>query len=154
MKRDGRFLRRVFAAVAWLFVGCIVIQFFLVGLRVMNVEPWTELHRAWAYTYGWLAPVLVLLGVATDAAPRTRRLSLALLILFAVQTFLPLLKTVAPWIAALHAVNAFVVAWAAISLALAATEESRRAGDRVPVTPGWRDADDPDSRLHEGGIDP
>lgn len=121
-------LRRTFTAVAWLFVGCVVVQFFLVGLRVFGAEPWTELHATFAYLYGWLAPVLVLLAAAVRAPARTRWLALALLVLFAVQTFLPLLAPVAPGIAALHAVNALAVAWVAVSLALATSADPGRAG--------------------------
>ncbi len=112
--------RRAFAAVAWLFVACVVVQFFLVGLRVFDVEPWTGLHADFAYLYGWLAPVLVLLAAAAGTT-RARRLSVVLLVLFAIQTFLPLLAGTAPWIAALHAVNALAVAWVAVSLAWAAS---------------------------------
>lgn len=117
-----------FAAAAWLFVACVVVQFFLVGLRVFDVEPWTELHADFAYLYGWLTPVLVLLAAASRAPARTQRLALVLLVLFAIQTFLPLLAADAPWLAALHAVNALVVAWVAVRLALEASTKPDRSG--------------------------
>lgn len=113
------------AALAWLFVACVAIQFFLVGLLVFNAEPWTGLHREFAYTYGWLTPILVLLAMSSAGSPRARRLALALLVLFAVQTFLPLLKSAAPLLAAIHAPNALLVAWLALQLARTV---SRRPG--------------------------
>ena len=53
---------RAFVVLAWLFVGCLVVQFFLVGLDVFEALGESELHRDFAYTYGWLAPGLVLLA--------------------------------------------------------------------------------------------
>lgn len=117
-----RWLGRAFAVVAWLFVACVVVQFFLVGLRFFEVEPWTQLHRDFAYTYGWLTPILVLLAASPAGSRRAMRLAIALLVLFAVQTFLPLLAEVAPLVAAVHAVNALAVAWLALRLAQTATK--------------------------------
>jgi hypothetical protein len=122
---------RPLAAVAWLFVACVVVQFFLVGLRLFGVEPWTELHADFAYLYGWLAPVLVLLAAATRAPRRTQLLAVLLLVVFAVQTYLPQLVDVAPWLAALHAPNALVVAWIAIRLAVEASQVPERRGTPV-----------------------
>ena len=119
------------AALAWLFVACVAIQFFLVGLLVFHAEPWTGLHREFAYTYGWLTPILVLLAMSSAGSPRARRLALALLVLFAIQTFLPLLKGAAPWIAAIHAPNALLVAWLAVQLARAVSPHPGAVG-----TPG------------------
>ena len=126
--RSVRWLGRAFPAVAWLFVGCVVVQFFLVGLRFFDVEPWTQLHRDFAYTYGWLTPILVLLAASPAGSRRALRLAIALLVLFAVQTFLPLLAEVAPLIAAVHSVNALVVAWLALRLAQTASKPPGRAG--------------------------
>lgn len=123
--------RRVFAGLAWLFVACIVVQFFLVGLRVFDVHPWTELHAEFAYLYGWLSPALVLMAGAIRVPHRTRRLALGLLCLFAIETFLPLLQPIAPWVAAVHAAFAFAVAWAAVALARAASSFPEGSGHRA-----------------------
>jgi hypothetical protein len=122
---DDRFLegggnllaRRVFVVIAWLFVGCLVVQFFLVGLDVFEALGESELHRDFAYTYGWLAPILVLLAGLAGLPRRVLALSVTLLVIYAVQTYLPLMADRLPTIAALHAVNALLVFWVAVRLA-------------------------------------
>lgn len=126
--RSERWLRRAFPLVAWLFVGCIVVQFFLVGLRAFGVEPWTHLHGGFAYLYGWLAPILVLLAASPAGSRRALRLAVALLALFAIQTFLPLVAKVVPLVGAIHAVNALVVAWLALQLARASSTSPDSTG--------------------------
>lgn len=115
--RDDLLGRRAFVAIAWLFVACLVVQLFLVGLDIWEALGESELHRDFAYTYGWLAPVLVLIGGLAHVARRTLWLAVALLVLYAVQTYLPLLADVLPWVAAIHAVNALVVFWLAVVVA-------------------------------------
>lgn len=121
--RSDAVLRLAFAVVAWLFVGCVVVQFFLVGLRMFAEGPLVStLHRDFAYLYGWLTPILVLLAASPAGSARAVRLAIALLVLFAIQTFLPLLAHLAPPVAALHAANALVVAWLALRLAQASRQ--------------------------------
>lgn len=120
--------RRIFAVVAWVFVACVVVQFLLVGLRAFQAPAWSDLHVQFPYLYGWLTPVLVLLAAASGASRRERLLSVALLVLFAIQTYLPLFKSTVPLLAALHAVNALVVATVAVSLAVAASANPGTTG--------------------------
>jgi len=113
--------RLAFVAGAWLFVGCVVLQVFLVGLDVfVHVGP--EIHRNFAYVYGWLAPLLVLIGDAARMPSRVRTISVVLLILFAVQTVLPSLQSDYPLLAAAHTVNALAIFALAITLARQSTE--------------------------------
>lgn len=100
--------RLAFVAAAWLFVICIVFQVFLVGLDVF-AKLGGSVHRDFAYVYGWLAPILVLLSAAARVPTGTRSLTILLLVLFAIQTVLPSLKSQFPVLAALHAVNAMVI---------------------------------------------
>jgi hypothetical protein len=121
--RPAELARIAYQALAWMFVACLVVQIFLVGLDLFKVIG-TEagVHRAFAYTYGWLAPILVLLAVA-GRLPRHRLwLTMLLLILFALQTYLPTLRDRAPWLAAFHAVNALLLFWLAVHLALGSRE--------------------------------
>jgi hypothetical protein len=102
---------------AWAFVGCIGIQLFLVGLDVFHVLGDTSVHRSFAYVYGWLAPGMVLLAGIGRCPRRQLGLTVLLLVLFALQTYLPTLAGRAPLLAALHAVNALAIAWLAVHLA-------------------------------------
>jgi hypothetical protein len=109
--------RRAFVIVAWAFVACLVVQFFLVGLDVFEALGESELHRDFAYTYGWLTPGLVLLAGLAGLPRRVLVLSVLLLVLYAVQTYLPLMAESLAGIAAVHAVNALLVFWVAVRLA-------------------------------------
>ncbi|MGH2456915.1 MAG: DUF6220 domain-containing protein [Candidatus Limnocylindria bacterium] len=118
-----RTARVAYAALAWVFVACLVIQLFLVGLDIFEVTPDSELHRDFAYLYGWLAPLLVLLAVAGKLPAGRQALTVALLVLFALQTYLPTLAPEAPLLAATHAVNALALWWLAVVLAMASRSE-------------------------------
>jgi hypothetical protein len=125
--------RRGFSVVAWAFVASLVVQLFLVGLDLFEVTgDEVGIHREWAYVYGWLAPLLVLLAVAARLPRRDQLLTLVLLVLFAVQTYLPSLAEELPTLAALHAVNAVAVLWVAVTLALA----GRTSGEPNPHVGG------------------
>ena len=114
-----RFTGVAFGTLAWVFVACLMVQLFLVGLDAFEVTNDSTFHREFAYLYGWLAPLLVLLA-AVGRLPAIKRVQAALLlILFAVQTYLPTLAEEAPMLAAVHAVNALAVTWLAVHLALA-----------------------------------
>ncbi len=110
--------RLAYRAGAWVLVGCLVIQLFLVGLDVFEVVGAdSTIHKQFAYLYGWLAPALVLLAAAAGL-PRWRIGEVALLlVLFAAQTYLPTLADRAPVLAAFHAVNALAVFWLALDIA-------------------------------------
>lgn len=99
---------------AWVFVACLVVQFFFVGLDIFEALGESELHRDFAYTYGWLTPALVLLAGLTRAPRRVLFVAVILLVAFAVQTYLPLLAEGAPWVAATHSVLALVILWLAV----------------------------------------
>jgi len=74
-------------------------------------------HRDFAYLYGWLAPALVLLAML-GRTPRWFTIgTIVLLVLFAIQTYLPSLQDRLPLLAATHAVNALAVFWLAVIIA-------------------------------------
>lgn len=120
MSSDGtiRLARQALLAGAWLLVACLVVQLFLVGLDVFGASGEVgTVHRDFAYLYGWLAPALVLLAML-GRAPRWLTIStVALLVAFAIQTYLPTLQERMPLLAATHAVNALVVFWLAVVIA-------------------------------------
>lgn len=113
--------RLAFLAGAWLFVVCIIVQVFLVGLDIFT-EMEGDVHRDFAYLYGWLVPLLVLLAGAARVPAGTRSLTLLLLVLFAAQTVLPSLRDQLPLLAALHAVNALAIFAIGIVVARRATQ--------------------------------
>jgi hypothetical protein len=109
-----------FAAVAVLFVGCLFVQVFLVGLDIFaeaEAEAEATIHRDFAYVYGWLTPVLILLAGFAGAPKPTRQLTIVLVVLFAIQIVLPSLRDTIPILAALHAVNALAIFAVAMVLA-------------------------------------
>ena len=116
--RTVRLARQALLVAAWLMVACLVVQLFLVGLDVFEASGDVgTVHRDFAYLYGWLAPVLVLLATV-GRTPRWFRVgTVVLLVLFAIQTYLPSLQDRIPLLAATHAVNALAVFWLAVSIA-------------------------------------
>jgi hypothetical protein len=118
---------------AWLFVACVVIQVFLVGLDIFAKLD-GEVHRDFAYLYGWLVPILVLLSGAARVPTETRRLTILLLVLFAGQTVLPSLRDQVPILAALHPLNALAIFAIGIVIARRATDMIR-LGRRPTATP-------------------
>jgi hypothetical protein len=109
--------QRGFVIVAWVLVSCLVVQFFLVGLDLFEAIGESELHRDFAYLYGWLTPILVLLAMVAGLSRRVLLLTVALLTLYAIQTYLPTIADTLPSIAALHAINALLVFWLAVQVA-------------------------------------
>lgn len=135
MARTARALgaaRLSFLAGAWLFVACVVVQVFLVGLDIFASLD-GEVHRDFAYVYGWLVPILVLLAGAARVPSGTRTLTLVLLVLFAAQTVLPSLRDQVPMLAALHTVNALAIFAIGIVIARRATDWIRPG--REPAVP-------------------
>jgi hypothetical protein len=115
--------RLAFLAAAWLFVLSVMVQTALVGLDIF-ADVGGTIHRDFAYVYGWLAPILVLLAGVAHVPPRLRTISVVLLIDFALQTILPTLKDY-PLLASLHTVNALLILGLAVLLARRATEWAR-----------------------------
>ena len=127
-------VRLGFVLAAWLFVVSVVIQVVLVGLYIF-AHLGGDIHRDFAYVYGWLAPLLVLLASVARVPSGLRYLSLVLLLLFAAQTVLPSLKGQFPLLAAFHTVNALAIFGVGLTLARRATEWVRRVPTAVDSDP-------------------
>lgn len=120
-------LRRVHAAAAWLFVAAILFQVFLAGAAIANLGGSGNFGTHIEFGYTGFGIVWLIVFVTALLARRPRReigLVLGLLALYIVQTLLPGAKSSAPWIAALHPVNALLLFGAA---AWYAWRESRAA---------------------------
>jgi hypothetical protein len=102
-------LERLHAAVAALFVVAIVVQTFLAGAAFANLGGSGNFatHIEFGYTWIGLAALAVLLTAIAARRPRREvGIALGLIGLYIVQTLLPSFRSSAPWVAALHPVNA------------------------------------------------
>jgi hypothetical protein len=102
-------LDRLHAAAAALFVVAIVIQVFLAGTALANLGGSGDFSAHIEFGYLWVGLASLALVLTAIAARRPRRdvgIAVGLLVLYIVQTALPNARTSAPWIAALHPVNA------------------------------------------------
>ena len=120
--------RLLFLVGAWLFLACVVLQVVLVGLEIF-ARLGGSIHRDFAYVYGWLAPVLVLLAGAARLPAGTRTLTVVLLVAFAIQTVLHSLREQVPPLAALHTVNALAIFALAILVARRAISSIRQPAE-------------------------
>jgi hypothetical protein len=127
-------LRWVHFAAAVVFVATIVIQVFLAGAAIANLGGSGDFatHIEFGYSIVGLASLIVLLAAIVARVGR-RRIAIAagMLLLYVVQTMLPFAKTSAPWVAALHPVNALFLFGIAVWYARLAWRD--RARPTVPT---------------------
>lgn len=125
--------RRAFVWLAVAFSACVVFQVFLLGLQLFGaVGSDAELHRNFAYLYGWLLPVMLILGRIGHLNPPTMALTGLALVLYAVQTILPAFTRQLPVLGPLHAVNALVLFALGLWLAQRVHERSAtKSGGKV-----------------------
>lgn len=130
-----KMLRFVAAGVAWLFLAAVVYQVFLAGVGVFGAGSMAQ-HR----DFGYLIPLVALVLLIAVAIARTRGAILPavlLVVLASVQTMLPWFRIDAPFVAALHPVNALVLALLGLVIARRATafaRESERAPEAQPAS--------------------
>lgn len=127
-------LRYVFFALAVLFVAGIAYQVFLAGMAVFGAGQWSN-HVDFGYLVTLVPVLLIVIAWLTRAGRRTVWLTVATLVVAQVQTFLPWFRDEAPWVSALHPVNAMVIfglgvvvarrAWALARLTAPAAERGR-----------------------------
>jgi hypothetical protein len=105
-------MRMVHAIVAAAFVVAILVQVFLAGaaLRQLGGNGDFRTHADFGYSAVGLVALLVLVTAALAKVGRRRiGISALLLVLYIVQTMLPLARESVPAIAALHPVNALIL---------------------------------------------
>ena len=105
-------LRLVHAIVAAVFVAAIVVQVFLAGAALLQLGGNGDFrsHMDFGYTWVGFASLAVLVTAAVAKVGRRRiGISALMLVLYIVQTLLPIAKTSMPAIAALHPVNAMLL---------------------------------------------
>lgn len=114
MQRAGRFL---FAALAWAFVVGVVVQVFLAGVGLFGVSG-MDLHVGFGYLIVYIPLLMLIVALAARPDRRTVWLTVALFVFGSViQPTLPWLRTLSPFVAALHPPNALLVFWLAAIVA-------------------------------------
>jgi hypothetical protein len=140
-------LRWVHFAAAVVFVATIVIQVFLAGAAIANLGGSGDFgtHIEFGYSIVGLASLLVLLAAIAARVGR-RRIAIAagMLVLYIVQTMLPSAKTSAPWVAALHPVNALFLFGIAVWYSRAAWRDRAAAPTSIPTATPARPAPAPE----------
>ena len=128
-------LVRLHAAAAVVFVVAIVVQVVLAGLAIANLGGSGDFSTHIEFGYTWVGLSGLALVLTALAARRRRRevvITLALLILYIVQTLLPSAKGSLPFLAALHPLNAMIL------FVLAIWYARRMWAVAMPATPAGR----------------
>ena len=113
----SRIARVAYLWLAWLFVACVLVQFFLAGLGVFAGAANFELHRTWGYTFGYLLFFMIAAALIGRMPRAAWAAPIGVIVLFGLQSVFVAFRTDAPWIAALHPVNAVAIFTASLWIA-------------------------------------
>jgi hypothetical protein len=109
-------VRRAHLLLAWAFVAGVVLQVFLAGLGVFASSSNFGTHAGWGFLLGLITiPLAILGGIA--AGRRQALYGLALLGLFALQSYFVAVRGDMPQVAALHPLNGFAILLVSIAMA-------------------------------------
>lgn len=122
--------RLVFAALAWLFVGLVVLQVFYAGVGLLGGGTMDQ-HREFGYLVS-MVPLLLIIAATVARAGQLALHGAGLMAISFVQTILPLLSDDLPYVAALHPVNALAIFWVGLLIARRATTLARERGEATP----------------------
>lgn len=126
--------RLVFAGLAWLFLGLIVVQVFLAGLGLFAGEGF-GLHREFGYLVSGVPLLVLAAAVMARAGRRTVMLVAGLFAVTFIQTVLPILQSDLPLVAALHPPTALLIFWLALVVGRRSTMLARMTGPDVRAEP-------------------
>lgn len=103
--------RRLHAWAAVLWVVAIIVQVFLAGQAIANLGGSGDFttHLNVGYSMGIVELVALVLAFAARLPRRDVLISAGILILYVVQTLLPLARSASPLVAALHPLNAMIL---------------------------------------------
>jgi hypothetical protein len=121
-----RIMGQVFQGVAWIFLAGLLFQFYLVGAALFGTAS-LQSHRMLGFTLATLAILLPIVALIGRMGRQKIILALVLLLLTVIQAGLPGFRSIAPWVAALHAVNAVALVGVTIRLARPNTESASLA---------------------------
>lgn len=127
--------RRIHRWLAWLFAAGILVQGYLAGAAMVELGGSGDFvhHIAFGYgTMGLLALGVLVSAVVSRATRAQIGLSVGLVGLYVVQTFLPSARSDAPVLAALHPLNAIVLFGGACLIAMRAGQPAAPAGTAGP----------------------
>jgi hypothetical protein len=133
--------RRALPWAVALFIACCVVQVFLAGLGVFDDPATFAIHAGFAYLFGWLTLVILVLAIAAHPGRLIVGLAVLLLAQFALQSVFVGLRTTMPAVAALHPLNGFAILLVAIAelratLAFARAQRADAASAPAPVRAG------------------
>jgi hypothetical protein len=103
-----RILSQIHQGLAWIFLAGLLLQFYLAGAAMFGVGSF-EPHRRLGSALTMLAILFLVLALVGRLGRKLIGLSILLVFLTIVQMMLPSLRGTAPWIAALHSVNALAL---------------------------------------------
>ncbi len=110
------FARLALPVVSGLFVACCVIQVFLAGLGVFDDPAAFLTHAGFAYLFGWLTLIMLVLAIAGRSGRFITGLTGLILVQFALQSVFVALRASMPAVAALHPLNGFAILLVSIVL--------------------------------------
>jgi hypothetical protein len=118
-------LTRVHRGLAWLTLAVLVLQVYLAGSGIFGATSF-EPHRTVGYLLVLLVLLLLLMALVARSSRRVLGLSALLVTLAIVQVALVYLRASAPFVSALHAVNALALMGLTAAIA-------RSAGEPAPA---------------------
>jgi uncharacterized protein DUF6220 len=131
--------RRGFAVACWIFVAGVALQVFLAGTGLFEMTDFT-MHADLGWLLALVPVVLLALALVARVDRTTLLLVIALMVATLVQPELAAARDEAPSVAALHPVNALLIAFLAWTVARRATAVAR-TGDAVDTSPDAAVAD-------------
>jgi hypothetical protein len=124
-----RWSRLAFAALAVFLVAAVVVQIFLAGLAVFVDGRRWAIHESFVHVFEFVPLVMLAFGFAGRVCRAMITSTVAIFVLIMLQYALAQQRTSdVPQIAGLHAVNAAVIYYLALSLARQALRAVRNAG--------------------------
>ncbi|MFO7271339.1 DUF6220 domain-containing protein [Sphaerobacter thermophilus] len=118
----GHRSRVAFRILAWLFVGCVLVQVLIAGLAIFDTPLRWSWHENFVHFFEYLPLILLVLAFTGRMPHRVRWLSFGAFALIGLQyAFIGMARDWnMPVIAALHPVNALLIFWVAVFLARSA----------------------------------
>ena len=120
-------LRLLHAVTSWLFATAILVQAFLAGAAIAGPGGTGDFspHVEFGYNIVGLAALAVVITAVLAGGARDAARAFGLLVLYIVQISLPVFRSGAPWVAALHPANALLLFGAAVWYATRSTRQWR-----------------------------